>query len=246
MPTIVISGAASGLGLAFLKAYATDPANLIFALDRAPIPNDEHLLNDNQPSAAQIVRGKVDVTDESSIAAAVSLLEGKPVDLLLHSAGIRGLVPKIEDANPSDVAACETLEVMDVDTLMRTFHINAVGTFLLLRTFLPHLKTAKDSKVVIMSSRMGSLGANVGGSAYAYRASKAALNAMVKSFSIDVPEVAFIMCHPGRVETKLVRSKEEGAISAEESVNGLRPLISKWDKQDSGKFFDRFGEPIKW
>ncbi|GAM89370.1 hypothetical protein ANO11243_074070 [Dothideomycetidae sp. 11243] len=168
------------------------------------------------------------------------------IDLVIHSAGVRGLVPSVEDKHPDNVAACETMEVMDVETLTRTFQINAVGTFSLVRCLLPHLKRSRGAKVIIMSSRMGSIGQNTSGSAYAYRASKAALNAIVKSFSIDEPTVTFILCHPGRVETKLVKSKEEGAMSAEQSVSGLLPWIERWGQADSGKFFDRFGEPIKW
>ena len=98
---------------------------------------------------------------------------------------------------------------------------------------------------------MGSIGNNElpnkdAGSAYAYRASKAAMNAIVRSFAIDVPEVAFILCHPGRVETNLVRCKEEGAITVEESVDAIVPLIEKWGKGDSGNFYDRFGRTIQW
>ncbi|KAI7643959.1 hypothetical protein KC318_g20876 [Hortaea werneckii] len=114
-----------------------------------------------------------------------------------------------------------------------------------------NLLKAKDPKVIVMSSRMGSLGNNFpgnrsAGSAYAYRASKAALNAIIRSFVVDVPEVTFVVCHPGRVETKLVKWKEEGAITAQESVEGLLPLIDRWGKEDSGKFYDRFGETIQW
>lgn len=90
------------------------------------------------------------------------------------------------------------------------------------------------------------MGYNTTGSAYAYRASKAALNAIIKSFSIDVPEVVFTILHPGRVESGLVMCKEEGAISAEESVRTMVPLIGGFGKEDSGRFMDRFGERIEW
>ena len=98
---------------------------------------------------------------------------------------------------------------------------------------------------------MGSLannapGIRAAGSAYAYRSSKAALNAMVRSFAVDVPEVTWVMCHPGRVETKLVKWKEPDAISADESVEGLLPLIEGWSRNDSGNFYDRFGDTIPW
>lgn len=241
MPTIVISGAASGLGRAFLDSYSQDESNKIIAIDRESINLSEH-----RHHAATVQSHVVDVTDENSIASLSTKLSGTPIDLFVHSVGIRGLVPAVEDAHPESVAAAETMEAMDLPTLMHTFQVNAAGTFLLVRSLLPNLKQALDPKVVIMSSRMGSLGYNTTGSAYAYRASKAALNAIIKSFSIDVPDVVFVLCHPGRVESRLVKYKEEGAISAEESVAGLIPLVEHWDKNDSGEFYDRFGEPIVW
>ncbi|CAD0093535.1 unnamed protein product [Aureobasidium mustum] len=239
MPTILISGAASGLGRAFLEAYSQEHINTIIAIDREQI----HLF---ATCAATISSHIVDVTEEKSINNLATALEGTPIDLFIHSVGIRGLVPAVENAQPESVAAAETLDVMDLSTLMHTFQVNAAGTFLLIRSLLPNLRRADAAKVVIMSSRMRSLGYNTTGSAYAYRASKAALNAMIKSFSIDVPEVVFVLCHPGRVESRLVKYKEEGAISAEESVLGLLPLVQSWDKNDSGQFYDRFGQPIVW
>lgn len=259
MPTILITGAASGLGAAFVQAYLNQPGNnnnKIIAIDKEPIPN-LHLL----PSK-QVRFYKVDVSDESSIKSLQTALregeeededEHEPIDLILHCAGIRGLVPEEEAAQtPANkiISACESLKIMNLSTLTQTFSINAAGTFLLLRALLPHVQRAKG-KVIVMSSRMGSIGNNqmpysAAGASYAYRASKAAQNMLVRSLAVDVPDVTFVLCHPGRVETKLVKWKEEGAISAEESVRGLVPLIEKWGKEDSGKFYDRFGEPIQW
>ncbi|KAG9644915.1 NAD(P)-binding protein, partial [Aureobasidium melanogenum] len=179
MPTILISGAASGLGRAFLEAYSHEETNTLIAIDREQIH-----LSANQNLAATITSHIVDVTDERSINDLATALKGTPIDIFVHSVGIRGLVPAVENAQPDSVAAAETLDVMDLSTLMHTFQVNAAGTFLLIRALLPNLRRAKAAKVVVMSSRMGSLGYNTTGSAYAYRASKAALNAMVKSFSI--------------------------------------------------------------
>lgn len=241
MPTILVSGAASGLGRAFLDAYSNDKSNTIIAIDREDIA-----LSTGQNHAATIRSHIVDVTDENSINHLATMLSGVPIDLFIHSVGIRGLVSAIEDAQPESVAAAETLDVMDLSTLMHTFQVNAAGTFLLIRALLPNLRQANAGKVIVMSSRMGSVGHNTTGSAYAYRASKAALNAMVKSFSLDVPEVVFVLCHPGRVESRLVKYKEDGAISAQESVSGLLSLVERWNKNNSGQFYDRFGQPIVW
>ena len=225
--TVLISGAANGLGAAFLEAYRKQPNTHIIAIDRSPIPNADH---------ANVQTLQVDLTNEPSIAHLSHTLATQPIDLLIHSAGIRGLVPALETTHHGDVAACETLEAMDLATLTNTFAINAAGTFLLFRALLPNLRLAnKTPKVIVMSSRMGSLSNNfagnrAAGSAYAYRASKAALNALARSFVVDVPEVVWVLCHPGRVETGLVKWREEGAIGAEESVGVLVERIEgSWD-----------------
>jgi len=241
MPTILISGAASGLGAAFLNAYQTEPDVTIIAVDRSPILCD----------SARVEVFQVDITDEASGEALHERIEDRSIDLVIHSAGMRGLVPAIEESHPNDVASCETLDVMTVDTMMRAFQVNALGTFALLRALLNNLKMSSNAKVIVMASRMGSIGNNEvpnkdAGSAYAYRASKAAMNTIVRSLAVDVPEVTFVMCHPGRVETNLVRCREEGAITARESVNDMLRLIPQWTKVDSGKFFDRFGKVIQW
>jgi NAD(P)-dependent dehydrogenase (short-subunit alcohol dehydrogenase family) len=241
MPNVLVTGAANGLGHAFMQAYRSQPDTQILALDRQPFETTE----------ASVKAYTVDLTDERSIIRFTESLGDIPLDLVIHSAGVRGLVPSVEDKEPDNVAACETVDIMDLETMLRTFQINTIGTFALIRAILPNLRQAHEAKVVIMSSRMGSIGNNElpnkdAGSAYAYRASKAALNMIVRSFAVDMPEVTFVLCHPGRVETKLVRCKEEGAITAQESVQGLLPLIERWGKENSGKFYDRFGERIQW
>nr|POE77494.1 c-factor [Quercus suber] len=248
VPNIFVSasyastGAASGLGAAFVEAYQDQPAFKVLALDRKPIVQ----------ARSNVRSFTVDMTSETSLATFSDSIQDLPIDLLIHSAGIRGLVPSIEAQQADNVAACETLQVMDINTLTQTFAINAAGTFALLRALLPNLRlSALLAKVVVMSSRMGSIGNNQvpnkdAGSAYAYRASKAAVNAMIRSFAVDVPEVTFVLCHPGRVQTNLVKCVEEGAIDVRESVAGMLPLIEQWGEKNSGKFYDRFGEVIQW
>lgn len=251
MPTILITGAANGLGAAFVEHYQLQPNTKILALDRLPI----------QTTHPNISTYTLDLTSEPAILAFTAQISRLPIDLIIHSAGIRGLVPALENQHPNNVAACETLSAMDLETMTRTFQINTVATFALLRALLPNLhshasqqdptSTSSPSKVIIMSSRMGSLSNNAlpnaaAGSAYAYRASKAALNMIVRSFAVDVPGVVFVLCHPGRVETRLVRGREEGAIEASESVEGIVRLIDQWGRGDSGGYFDRFGGVIGW
>ncbi|KAL1639718.1 hypothetical protein SLS58_007616 [Diplodia intermedia] len=186
-----------------------------------------------------------------------------PFTLIIHSAGIRGLVPTHEAARPHDVAGAETMAAMDAATMRRAFEINTVAAFTLIKALVPTFRmnsspAADKPKFVVMASRMGSVGSNgtnpgasnvAGGGGYAYRASKAALNAVVRSFSVDVPEVDFALVHPGRVETNLVRTKEEGAIDVGESVADVLKLIDRLGQEEelsSGCFVDRFGTVIPW
>ncbi|KAF2230820.1 NAD(P)-binding protein [Viridothelium virens] len=242
MPNILITGAASGLGAEFMRLYCADSKNRVFACDKDPVLD----------IAENVVKSQGDITSLQYLSSLEELLKNIPIDLVIHSVGIRGLVPTVEAVHPTDVARAESLEVMNEDIIARTFQINTIGTFSLIKCLLPNLHQAYIAngrvcpKVIVMSSRMGSIGHNTSGGAYAYRMSKAALNAMIRSFSFDISYATFLMVHPGRVETGLTKSREEGAIEAEESVASMLKLINFADKPHSGKFVDRFGVEIPW
>jgi len=256
MQTIFISGAGNGIGKALLYHYVHDPSCNILALDRSfkhktvaqAFPDLPHTVH------SRIELFAVDVTKAKEVIAAgkrIDMTEGA-IDLIIHSAGVRGLVPELPIHSYSDVAKTETLDAMTAETLQQTLSINTVGTFLLLKALLPALRRSviiqpgSTPKVIVMGSRMGSVGGNTAGGGYAYRASKAALNAVVKSMSIDVPDAIFAIVHPGRIETGLVSIKEDGAMSPEEALKDLLPFIDGLQKKDSGRFCDRFGVEIPW
>lgn len=270
-PFIFITGASSGIGRAFFN-YFTDPARAHASLpvlgvdvqpwiDRATGATHDVFPPPGSPPGS--VYARLDVTcsvDDQRAFVRRHVGESTPVALLLHCAGVRGLVPHVSIHASGDVAGAETLESMDAATLLRTYEVNVVGTFNVLSAVLPNLRLAAAAaaadvkglgkpRVVVLSSRMGSIGANQNGGGYAYRASKAALNAVLRSMCLDVPEVFFAMVHPGRVETGLVSVREDGAISPEESLEDLLVLFERFDVDgglSSGCFVDRFGEKIPW
>lgn len=275
--TILISGAASGIGAAFLAHYArAEPDCVIYALDRTPFDPplslggvststssslqgvaftsastfDSNPLDTARPRIHTLT---IDITDPAALATlSLRLAETAiPLDLVIHSAGVRGLSASVPLQNPSDVARAETLATTDAASMHAAFSVNALGTFLLLQALVPALLLAREPKVVVMGSRMGSLALNARGVAagggYAYRASKAGVNAVVRTLAVDVPRVVWVVLHPGRVETGLVGGvREERAIEVEEAVRGLVGLVEGLGMRDSGRFVDREGRDIPW
>ena len=244
--SILITGAASGLGAEFLRFYHNKETAPLIAIDLTPIDLPEELQISDRVQSFNL-----NVAVEKDVEQLAKNLRNRPIQTIIHCAGIRGLVPEIVKAQPNNVAAAETLEAMNPQTMIKTFEVNCVGTFNLIRALLPNLRLAAETspnprKCIILGSRMGSMQANAAGGGYAYRATKAALNAVVKSFSIDVPEVAFAIIHPGRVETGLVACKEEGAVSVQESVADCAQVIQGLALESSGAFVDRFGDKIEW
>nr|OQO27532.1 hypothetical protein B0A51_06122 [Rachicladosporium sp. CCFEE 5018] len=240
MPTIVISGAGSGIGNTFVEHYGKASSNTIHALDR--VWYEEVKDSDN---AAKVHQHTVDTSDQASVEKFKSSIGDAPIDLFIHSAAVRGLNPEITKNDPLPANA-ETLEVVVPDIFREALLSNVLGSFMLIRALLPNLKASKEKpKCIVMTSGMGSIANNSGG-AYAYGSSKAALNYVVKSFTHDVPEVMFASIHPGKVDTRMTHVREEGAIDPEEAVDLMLPIIDKLTPEQSGMYVDRNGKGIPW
>lgn len=265
--TVLITGAASGIGRCFVEHYLKQPNTLVIAWDVRTIDITAPPSTPSEDGQSRRFRKQqVDFASERSIEDGVNFMRTKygafssctnpKIDLVIHSAGVRGLVPEIEEAYPDDVAVAETIITMNAATMMKTMQINTIGTFILVQKlasaglfYEPECASSKETKIIVMTSRMGSVSHNAEarqGGAYAYRASKAALNAIVTSLTIDLPQVIISLVHPGRVETRLTKCREEGAIEVEDSVDQMLKLIKRLTRDDSGKFVDRFGSEIAW
>ncbi len=265
MPKIMVTGAASGIGRAFVTAFLENEDNNVIAVDKdfkhKVLPSFDSIevrvcdldgycfdVYQNKMPNGRLKTWAVDLTDEHQVAQLANQPALRDIDLVIHSVGVRGLVPSVPIAQGSDVAKAETMDAMTVQTMQNTFNVNTVGTFLLLRALVSKLRPGGNARVVLMGSRMGSVGHNTVGGGYAYRASKAALNAVVKSFSVDAPEVIFVIVHPGRVRSNLAGEgvTESGAVRSEESVRDMLGLIPILKREDSGRFVDRWGVDIPW
>lgn len=205
------------------------------------------LLRDD-PRCAQVVelgRGTtpaLDLEDPSSIeSAAVALAGQAPFQLILLAAGLLhrpGVQPE------------KSLAALQADALQAVFQVNALGPALVLQQFLPLLDPR--GAMALLSARVGSIGDNRLGGWYAYRASKAALNMLVRTAAIELarsrPQARLFSLHPGTVLSPLSQPFR-GAAAARpplQAAAALLNLIDRLDPADSGGFFAYDGEPLPW
>ncbi len=225
MPTVLITGANRGIGLEFARQYTRAGWRVIGtsrSLDRA-----DRLA----ALGANVSVHRLDVADFAAVTALGRALAQEAIDVLIANAGIAG---------PSDMTA----EAIDAEGWANTFRINAMAPLALAGAFAAQVARSEQRKMIAITSRLGSMGANGEGGRYAYRSSKAALNAVWRSYALDHPEIIAVLLHPGWVRTDMGGS---GALLApEESVAGLRRVIAGLTKADSGRFYNYDGSPIPW
>jgi NAD(P)-dependent dehydrogenase (short-subunit alcohol dehydrogenase family) len=190
-----------------------------------------------RPEAADALAGlgaeihPLDVRDAEAVGSLARRLGDEAIDVVIANAGIAG---------PRDMAA----DSVDVEGWAETFRINTIAPLVVAGAFAPHVAKSGQRKLVAVSSRLGSLSSNEEGGMYAYRSSKAALNAAFRSFAVDRKDVIAAMLHPGWVRTDM--GGEAAPLTATESVAGMRQVIAGLTQQDSGRFFDHTGVPVPW
>ena len=142
---------------------------------------------------------------------------------------------------------------LDPATLAEAFVVNTIGPALVMKHFLPLL--ARDGKAVFatLSARVGSIGDNYLGGWYSYRASKSALNQLVRTAAVELnrrqPAAICVALHPGTVNTRLSAPFGKTGLdvqSPELAAERLLGVIDRLGAGDSGGFFDQHGECVPW
>ena len=138
-----------------------------------------------------------------------------------------------------------SLANLDFESIRRQFEVNAIAPLRLTSALLPNL--ASGSKVVLMTSRMGSINDNTSGGSYGYRMSKVALSMAGKSLAHDLrPQgIAVTILHPGLVKTRMTGFSDSG-ITTETSVTGLLARIEELNLNNTGTFWHANGEILPW
>jgi len=230
MPTLLITGANRGIGLELTKQYLEQGWD-VHACCRKP--KKAKALAKLAENNAKLHIHKLNVTKEKQMDKLKKALKDKPVDILVNNAGVHALgasqFGQTEDEAWEEAVAVNLLAPMK---MMEHFKENVAMS---------------DKKIIAsMSSKMGSMDDNTSGGAYAYRATKAALNAVMVSAAHDLRhlDITCLILHPGWVRTDM--GGPNGEISVEESAQMLRKILDECDITDTGKFYDIDGSIIPW
>ena len=221
MATYLITGANRGIGLEYCRQLKQRGDDIIAVCRSA----SEELKNLNVA-----IETEVDITSDRDITRLVKKLDGTTLDVLINNAGILERV---------------SLDNLDIESIRKQFEVNALAPLRLTRALLPNLKSG--SKIIIMTSRMGSIDDNTSGGSYGYRMSKVALSMAGKSLSEDLKSrhIAVAILHPGLVKTQMTNFNSSG-ITPEQAVKGLLARIDGLNLDNTGTFWHSNGEVLPW
>jgi NAD(P)-dependent dehydrogenase (short-subunit alcohol dehydrogenase family) len=223
MTHALIIGASRGIGLEFAKQYRADKVNVT-----ATARSEEGL---SALKALGCNALKLDVNDINDISGLGWQLEGSAFDVVVINAGVYGPKTSGLDAPTQD----------EFDTVM---HTHALAAMRLIPQIAPLL--SKSAKLAVISSRMGSIAERSSPNGWLYRASKAALNSVLKDASIALASqgATCVSFHPGWVRTDMGGAGAD--ISPEQSVSGMRATLAKLSAKDNGRFLNYDGSAINW
>ena len=224
----VVIGASGGIGSALLEQLRNAPGFAhVLGLSRSGTP-------------------PLDLTVEDSIAAAAHDLAGRgnALRLVIDATGFLhgdGVMPE------------KSWQQLNARNMAKAFAINAIGPALLMKHFLPLLPTRGKSVFATLSAKVGSIGDNHLGGWYSYRASKAALNQLIRTGAVELkcrqPQAICVTLHPGTVESLLSAPFKRAGLDVQSpatAADRLLSVIGTLTSAASGGFFDYRGKALPW
>jgi NAD(P)-dependent dehydrogenase (short-subunit alcohol dehydrogenase family) len=221
MATFLVTGANRGIGLEYCRQLKARGDDVVAVCRQA---------SDELEGLGVRVEAGLELSDSQAIDDLEQRLDGLPLDGVILNAGI-----------------LQSMGLMDLDPdgIRRQFEVNALAPLLLARALVDQMPSG--AKLVLMTSRIGSIDDNSSGGSYGYRMSKVALNMAGKSLAIDLEPrgIAVAILHPGLVRTRMIRFNPSG-IPPEQSVKGLLARIDGLTLATSGSFWHANGELLPW
>lgn len=225
---VLVVGASRGLGLEFVRQYRADGARVT-----ATARDDDGLARITELGAKAL---RLDVVDAGSAAGLAWQIDGEAFDTVLFVAGVYG--PRTQGLEPPTVD--------DFDAVM---HANVLGAMRVLSTvaeaLAPPVGGVPGARIGVISSRMGSIGLRDSTAGWMYRASKAALNSVLKDASLAYAGRAWCAAlHPGWVRTEM--GGAEADLDPVDAVASLRVTLDRLDSAHNGSFLNYDGQRLSW
>ncbi len=229
--TVFITGANRGIGLEFVKQYA-ESGWKIFASYRHKSSSAD--LSHLQSNHSNITLLPLELSSEQEISSLTMKMKGIPIDVLINNAGIAG-------------DKTTTIDKLKQQELIDDFLVNAAAPLLLSKTLIPNLRLGNLKTIISISSYIGSISENVSGewNVYAYKASKAALNMLMRCFAAEPQynDLRLLLLDPGWVKTDM--GGEGAEIDATDSVRGMRKIILDLS-YTTDSYIDFQGNKVPW
>jgi NAD(P)-dependent dehydrogenase (short-subunit alcohol dehydrogenase family) len=244
----LVVGATQGIGLGFVKRMLQEETiATIFATYRTQSASGE-LLALAQENPERLICIALDVAQESQIAELVQKIQTTTRQL-------HWVVNCVGMLHDGALQPEKSLQQINTEQLLKYFQVNSISAALLVKHLLPLLKHRERSIFASISAKVGSIGDNQLGGWYGYRASKAALNMLMKTAALEYsrksPNTIIALLHPGTTDTRLSAPFQrnvppEKLFSIERTVNQLWTVLNQLESKDSGQFFSWDGTALPW
>jgi NAD(P)-dependent dehydrogenase (short-subunit alcohol dehydrogenase family) len=244
----LIVGASQGIGYGFVQQLLQTKPNADLYATYRQLSSDSRLaqLADQFPDRLTLI--PLEITEEATIAACAHQLtqHAEKLHLLINCVGV---------LHAGDLQPEKSLRHINADNLTHYFQVNAIGTALLAKHLLPLFRHRERSLFTAISAKVGSIGDNQLGGWYGYRASKAALNMLIRNIAIEYkrvcPHTIVVSLHPGTTDTRLSEPFQKNVpadklFSIERTVTQLLTVLEERTEADSGQFFSWDGSPLPW
>ncbi len=241
---IVIFGASGSIGTAFVQNLASkEKESTIFAFSRSMKKFEFENVHSHP----------LDITNENEIAEATAIASKEnPLDLILVTTGFLHNEDNPNRINPT-ILPEKSLTDLSAEKFQKLFEINTIAPALIAKHCLPKMNKERKSIFAALSARVGSISDNHLGGWYAYRSSKAALNMVIKTASIEMKRknknAIIIGLHPGTVDSDLSKpfqrnTPKEKLFTADHSVSKMLDVLKALSLEDTGKIFAWDGKEI--
>lgn len=241
-PTVLITGANRGIGFALSKKYMTAGFRVFATCPDLADSADIQALAKASPSVEVY---KLNVADTDSVTHLVKVLDGQTIDILINNAGIVSGDPKITcnlDLDPSQIFG-----TIDEKAWERVLLTNTIAPAMVAQAILPNLRKSQAPKIIMISSRTGSITELLDPNFVAYSSSKAALNAVMNNISMNLQDDNFsvVSLNPGWVRTQM-GGEEDANLTPKESAEKMFDIIDVLKPEQSGTFISYTGEILAW